>query len=74
MAYAPPVDLPRGRSRSVRVPIVRGTAKSMLRMCAREQLGNDLKRAMRDLVCDENFDESAATGCRLDFDILVSES
>ena len=41
-------------------------------MCPREQLGNDLKRAVRDLVCDENFDESSAPRFHLDFEILVS--
>ena len=28
----------------------------MLRMCSRKQLGNDLRRAGRDLICDDNFD------------------
>ena len=51
---------------------VRGGLTSMLRMCSRELLGNDLRRAVRDLICDENFDDGIATCLRLDFDILVS--
>ena len=43
----------------------------MLRMCSRELLGNDLRRAVRDLICDENFDDGIATCLRLDFEILV---
>ena len=41
-------------------------------MCAIEQMGNDLRRAVRDYVCDENFDGSAAPRFRLDFEILVT--
>ena len=44
----------------------------MLGMCSRELLGNDLRRAVRDLICDENFDDGIATCLRLDFGILVS--
>ena len=44
----------------------------MLGMCSRELLGNDLRRAVRDLICDENFDDGIATCLRLDFEILVS--
>ncbi len=40
-------------------------------MCRLEQLGNNLRRAVRDVVCDENFDESAAPRHHLDFEILV---
>ena len=53
-------------------PHVRGGLTSMLRMCSRELLGNDLRRAVRDLICDENFDDGTATCLRLDFGILVS--
>ena len=53
-------------------PHVRGGLTSMLRMCSRELLGNDLRRAVRDLICDENFDDGIATCLRLDFEILVS--
>ena len=52
-------------------PHVRGGLTSMLRMCSRELLGNDLRRAVRDLICDENFDDGIATCLRLDFEILV---
>ena len=31
-------------------PHVRGGLTSMLRMCSSEQLGNDLRRAVRDLI------------------------
>ena len=44
----------------------------MLGMCSRELLGNDLRRAVRDLICDENFDDGIATCLRLDFEILAS--
>ena len=44
----------------------------MLGMCSRELLGKDLRRAVRDLICDENFDDGIATCLRLDFEILVS--
>ena len=53
-------------------PHVCGGFTSMLRMCSRELLGNDLRRAVRDLICDENFDDGIATCLRLDFEILVS--
>ena len=53
-------------------PHLRGGLTSMLRMCSREQLDNDLRRAVRDLICDENFDDGIATCLRLDFGILVS--
>ena len=53
-------------------PHVRGGLTSMLGMCSRELLGNDLRRAVRDLICDENFDDGIATCLRLDFEILVS--
>ena len=62
-------DPPRGRLRHARLPIVRGIAKSMLRTCALEQLGNGLRRAERDLVC---VMESAALDYRLDFEIWVT--
>ena len=45
----------------------------MLRMCPREQLGNDLRRAVRDVVCDENFDV-VPTRQRLDFEIVLKSS
>ena len=51
---------------------VRGGLTSMLGMCFGELLGNDLRRAVRDLICDENFDHGIATCLRLDFEILVS--
>ena len=50
---------------------VRGGLTSMLRMCSRKQLGNDLRRAVRDLICDENFDAGIAPCLRLDFEILA---
>ena len=53
-------------------PHVRGGLTSMLGMCSRELLGNDLRRAVCDLICDENFDDGIATCLRLDFEILVS--
>ena len=53
-------------------PHVRGGLTDMLRMCSRELLGNNLRRAVRDLICDENFDDGIATCLRLDFEILVS--
>ena len=53
-------------------PHVRGGLTGMPRMCSRELLGNDLRRAVRDLICDENFDDGIATCLRLDFEILVS--
>ena len=62
------------RSRPECAPIRRGSVKSMLRMCAREQLGNDLRRAVRDLICDGNFDGRDAPRYRLDFEILVTPS
>ena len=40
VAHGLPLDPPRGRLRPARLPIVRGTSDSMLRMCALEQLGN----------------------------------
>ena len=43
-------------------------------MCAREQLGNDLRMAVRDLICDENFDGTTAPRHRLDFEILVTSN
>ena len=52
-------------------PHVRGGLTSMFRMCSRRQLGNDLRRAVRDLICDENFDAGIAPCLRLDFEILV---
>ena len=39
VAHGLPLDPPRGRVRPARLPIVLGTSKSMLRMCALEQLG-----------------------------------
>ena len=51
---------------------VRGGLTSMLGMCSRELLGKDLRRAVRDLICDGNFDDGIATCLRLDFEILVS--
>ena len=53
-------------------PHVCGGLTCMLGMCSRELLGNDLRRAVRDLICDENFDDGIATCLRLDFEILVS--
>ena len=53
-------------------PHVRGGLTSMLGMCSRELLGNDLRRAVRDLICDENFDDGIEPCLRLDFEILVS--
>ena len=53
-------------------PHVCGGFTSMLRMCSRDLLGNDLRRAVRDLICDENFDDGIATCLRLDFEIMVS--
>ena len=44
----------------------------MLGMCSRELLGDDLRGAVRHLICDENFDDGIATCLRLDFEILVS--
>ena len=35
---------------------------------AREQLGTEVRQAVRDLLCDENFDQSAAPRYRLDFE------
>ena len=52
-------------------PHVRGGLTSMLGTCSRELLGNDLRRAVRDLICDENFDDGIAPCLRLDFEILV---
>ena len=52
-------------------PHVRGGLTSMLRMCSCEQLGNHLRRAVRDLICDENVDAGIAPCLRLDFEILV---
>ena len=51
---------------------VRGGLTIMLRTCSRKQLGNDLRRAVRDLKCDENFDAGIAPCLQLDFEILVS--
>ena len=36
-------------------PHVRGGLTSMLRMCSRKQLGNDLRRAVPDLIRDESL-------------------
>ena len=44
----------------------------MLRMCSREQLGKDLKRAVRDLICDENFDAGIAPCLRLVILVLLA--
>ena len=38
-------------------PHVGGGFTSMLRMCSRALLDNDLRRAVRDSICDENFDD-----------------
>ena len=40
VAHGLPLDPHRGRLRPARLPIVRSTSKSMLPMCALEQLGN----------------------------------
>ena len=37
-------------------PHVRRGLTGILRKRSREQLGNDLRRAVRELICDENFD------------------
>ena len=42
----------------------------MLRMCSRKQLGNDVRRAVRDLICDENFDAGIVPCLRLDLEML----
>ena len=51
-------------------PHVRGGLTSMLRMCSRKQLGNDVRRAVRDLICDENFDAGIVPCLRLDLEML----
>ena len=51
-------------------PHVRGGLTSMLRMCSCKQLSNDLKKTVRDLIYDENFDAGIAPCLRLDFKIL----
>ena len=38
-------------------PHIYGGFTSMLRMCSRALLDNDLRRAVRDSICDENFDD-----------------
>ena len=53
-------------------PHVRRGLTGILRKRSREQLGNDLRRAVRELICDENFDAGIAPCLRLDFEILVS--
>ena len=45
--------------------------KSLLRMCKREQIGDDLRRAVRDLVPDENLDDRTAPAHHLDFEIVA---
>ena len=45
--------------------------KSLLRMCRREQAGDDRRLAVRDRVNDANFDESTAPEDQLDFEVLV---
>ena len=47
------------------------TYKPLLRMCGREQRGDDLRRAVRDIIRDENFEEHAAPSHRLDFEIFL---
>ena len=63
-----------GRSRPDRGPIMDGQSKNLLKMCTREQLGDDLRRVARDVTCDDNFDASAAPSHHLDFEIVPEES
>ena len=41
-------------------------------MCWREQRSDDLRRAIRDVICDENYEEHAAPSRRLDFEIFCN--
>ena len=43
-------------------------------MCAREQLGQNLRMAVRELICDGNFDGATAPRHRLEFEILVTSN
>ena len=47
-----------------------GQSKSLLKICTREQLGHDLRRIVRDVVCDENSDASAVPKHHLDSEIF----
>ena len=52
-------------------PHVRRGLTGILRKRSCEQLGNDLRRAVHELICDENFDAGIAPCLRLDFEILA---
>ena len=54
-----------------RCPIRDGQSKSLLKMCAREQLRHALRRDERDVTCDDDFDASAAPRHHLNFEILA---
>ena len=52
-------------------PHVRRGLTSILRMRSRKQLGNDLRRAVCELICDGIFDAGIAPCLRLDFEIVA---
>ena len=43
-------------------------------MRTREQLADELRRVVRDVTCDDNFDASAAPRHHLDFEIVPQSS
>ena len=47
-----------------------GQSKSLLKICTREPLGHDLRRIVRDVVCDDNCDASAVPMHHLDSEIF----
>ena len=49
----------------------RGDMTSLLRKCRREQVGTNLRRAVRDSMYDDNFDEHVAPQDQLAFEVLV---
>ena len=47
-----------------------GQSKSLLKICTREPLGHDLRRIVRDVVCEDNSDASAVPRHHLDSEIF----
>ena len=47
-----------------------GQSKSLLKICTREQLGHDLRRIVRNVVCNDNCDASAVPRHHLDSEIF----
>ena len=66
------VSVPRRQPTAFRGTGLRGgSIKSFLCTCKREQVGDDLRRAARDLVQDENLDDRTAPAHHLVFEIVA---